>query len=51
MPQLDTVYILMTHLWAWTTLCLMMQKNKTTMMTTNPVIHPTPKSMTPTQWL
>nr|YP_009092119.1 ATP synthase F0 subunit 8 [Elaphe taeniurus]AGS12981.1 ATP synthase F0 subunit 8 [Elaphe taeniurus] len=40
MPQLDTIYTLMTFLWTWTTLHLMMQKIKTTMMTMNPTTPP-----------
>nr|YP_010610945.1 ATP synthase F0 subunit 8 [Boiga kraepelini]WAP91779.1 ATP synthase F0 subunit 8 [Boiga kraepelini] len=52
MPQLDTVYILTTHLWTWLTLYLTTQKIKTFMMTTHPRKHPTPNKTTPTPpWL
>nr|YP_009048545.1 ATP synthase F0 subunit 8 [Lycodon rufozonatus]AGT79918.1 ATP synthase F0 subunit 8 [Lycodon rufozonatus]AHV78285.1 ATP synthase F0 subunit 8 [Lycodon rufozonatus] len=52
MPQLDTVYILITFLWTWLTLYLTMQKIKTFMMTTHPAICPKPNKPTPTPtWL
>nr|YP_009250809.1 ATP synthase F0 subunit 8 [Ptyas mucosa]AMY15596.1 ATP synthase F0 subunit 8 [Ptyas mucosa]ANO44259.1 ATP synthase F0 subunit 8 [Elaphe carinata] len=51
MPQLDTIYILMIYMWTWTMLYLMMQKIKTTLMTANPMIYPTPKSTITLQWL
>nr|YP_009108277.1 ATP synthase F0 subunit 8 [Elaphe davidi]AIU94302.1 ATP synthase F0 subunit 8 [Elaphe davidi] len=51
MPQLDTIHILMTYLWTWTMLHLMMQKIKTIMMTTNPVICHTSKPTTTMKWL
>nr|AEM53539.1 ATPase 8 [Pituophis deppei jani]AEM53549.1 ATPase 8 [Pituophis catenifer]AEM53540.1 ATPase 8 [Pituophis deppei jani]AEM53541.1 ATPase 8 [Pituophis deppei jani]AEM53542.1 ATPase 8 [Pituophis deppei jani] len=51
MPQLDTVYILMTYLWAWVMLHLMMQKIKTILMTTNPTIHMPNKSTLTLLWL
>nr|QAA79064.1 ATP synthase F0 subunit 8 [Elaphe sauromates] len=51
MPQLDTIYTLMTHLWTWTVLYLMTQKIKTVMMTTCPVTCLTPKPTTAPQWL
>nr|YP_009054361.1 ATP synthase F0 subunit 8 [Elaphe bimaculata]AIJ02055.1 ATP synthase F0 subunit 8 [Elaphe bimaculata] len=51
MPQLDTIYILTTHLWTWTMLHLMAQKIKTFTMTTNPVTYLTPKPTNTLQWL
>nr|BCO16650.1 ATP synthase F0 subunit 8 [Elaphe quadrivirgata] len=52
MPQLDTIYILMTHLWTWMTLYLMMQKVKTfTMYNYTLMTRLTPKQMTTLQWL
>nr|AEM53529.1 ATPase 8 [Pituophis deppei deppei]AEM53533.1 ATPase 8 [Pituophis deppei deppei]AEM53536.1 ATPase 8 [Pituophis deppei deppei] len=51
MPQLDTVYILMTYLWTWMMLHLMMQKIKNILMTTNPTIHTPDKSTLTLSWL
>nr|YP_009867136.1 ATP synthase F0 subunit 8 [Orientocoluber spinalis]QKG04171.1 ATP synthase F0 subunit 8 [Orientocoluber spinalis] len=52
MPQLDTIYILMTYLWTWIMLYLATQKIKTFLMTSHPMIHPEPnKPMTPMPWL
>nr|YP_009171109.1 ATP synthase F0 subunit 8 [Ptyas dhumnades]AGT79944.1 ATP synthase F0 subunit 8 [Ptyas dhumnades]ALN11713.1 ATP synthase F0 subunit 8 [Ptyas dhumnades] len=52
MPQLDTVYILMTYLWTWLMLHLTTQKIKTFLMTTNPMIRTTPHKPTPAlPWL
>nr|YP_010634226.1 ATP synthase F0 subunit 8 [Ptyas korros]WBQ42965.1 ATP synthase F0 subunit 8 [Ptyas korros] len=52
MPQLDTIYILMTYLWTWLVIHLTTQKTKTFLMTMNPAPHLTPKQQTPTmQWL
>nr|NP_008423.1 ATP synthase F0 subunit 8 [Lycodon semicarinatus]O79550.1 RecName: Full=ATP synthase protein 8; AltName: Full=A6L; AltName: Full=F-ATPase subunit 8 [Lycodon semicarinatus]BAA33026.1 ATPase subunit 8 [Lycodon semicarinatus] len=52
MPQLDTIYILMTHLWAWLMLYLTTQKIKTFIMTSHPMIYHKPNKQTPTPtWL
>nr|YP_009732553.1 ATP synthase F0 subunit 8 [Lycodon ruhstrati]AHV78297.1 ATP synthase F0 subunit 8 [Lycodon ruhstrati]QHS71272.1 ATP synthase F0 subunit 8 [Lycodon ruhstrati] len=52
MPQLDTVYILMTYLWTWLMLYLAAQKTKTFLMTTHPMICLTPNKPTPQlSWL
>nr|QAA79071.1 ATP synthase F0 subunit 8 [Elaphe quatuorlineata] len=51
MPQLDTIYTLMTYLWTWTVLYLMTQKIKTVMMTTCPTTRLTPKPTMTLQWL
>nr|AEM53527.1 ATPase 8 [Masticophis flagellum] len=51
MPQLDTVFIMMTYSWTWFMLYLMMKKIKTFIMT-NPATHMTINKSTPTlQWL
>nr|AEM53558.1 ATPase 8 [Pituophis deppei deppei]AEM53560.1 ATPase 8 [Pituophis deppei deppei]AEM53562.1 ATPase 8 [Pituophis deppei deppei]AEM53564.1 ATPase 8 [Pituophis deppei deppei]AEM53565.1 ATPase 8 [Pituophis deppei deppei] len=51
MPQLDTVYILMTYLWTWAMLHLMTQKIKTILMTTNPTIDTPNKPTLTLLWL
>nr|YP_010401499.1 ATP synthase F0 subunit 8 [Trimerodytes annularis]UQT67995.1 ATP synthase F0 subunit 8 [Trimerodytes annularis] len=45
MPQLDTIFITITFVWTWTTLCLTVKKINTFIMVTGPKKQPSTKNM------